>query len=102
MYKSKYFNVGKTVCTNRVNELTGECERFLIEILIALQRYTFKDWGSISEEDKQVNENNLKNTDDIFLMGAYETCKGTICIMTNRATGTVGDNVTTILFPDER
>lgn len=102
MYKSKYFNVGKTVCTNKVNELTGECERFLIEILIALQRYTFKDWGNISEEDKQINENNLKNTEDIFLMGAYETCKGTIWIMTNRATEMPGDNVTMVLFPDER
>lgn len=102
MYKSKYFNVGKTVCTNRVNELTGKCERFLIEILIALQRYTFKDWGSISEEDKQVNEDNLKNSDDIFLMGVYETCKGTILITTNRATEIPEDNITTVLFPAER
>lgn len=102
MYKSKYFNVGKTVCTNKVNELTGKCERFLIEILIALQRYTFKDWGSISEEDKQVNEDNLKNSDDIFLMGVYETCKGTILIITNRASEIPEDNVTTVLFPVER
>ena len=53
-------------------------------------------------EDKQTNEDALQYPDDLYLLGAYKTCKGKIYIITNRISETAGDNATTICFPDER
>lgn len=102
MVKSKYFNVGKVVATIRVNNTIKENEQFAREIISALQRYVNKDWGDLDEEDKQTNEDALQYPDDLYLLGAYKTCKGKIYIITNRISETAGDNATTICFPDER
>lgn len=102
MVKSKYFNVGKVVATIGVNNTIKENEQFAREIISALQRYVNKDWGDLDEEDKQTNEDALQYPDDLYLLGAYKTCKGEIYIITNRISETAGDNATTICFPDER
>lgn len=102
MVKSKYFNVGKIVATIGVNNTIKENEQFAREIISALQRYVNKDWGDLDEEDKQTNEDALQYPDDLYLLGAYKTCKGKIYIITNRISETAGDNATTICFPDER
>lgn len=102
MVKSKYFNVGKVVATIGVNNTIKENEQFAREIISALQRYVNKDWGDLDEEDKQTNEDALQYPDDLYLLGAYKTCKGKIYIITNRISETAGDNATTICFPDER
>lgn len=102
MVKSKYFNVGKVVATIGVNNTIKENEQFAREIISALQRYVNKDWGDLGEEDKQTNEDALQYPDDLYLLGAYKTCKGKIYIITNRISETAGDNATTICFPDER
>lgn len=102
MVKSKYFNVGKVVATIGVNNTIKENEQFSREIISALQRYVNKDWGDLDEEDKQTNEDALQYPDDLYLLGAYKTCKGKIYIITNRISETAGDNATTICFPDER
>lgn len=102
MIKSKYFNVGKVVATIGVNNTIKENKQFAREIISALQRYVNKDWGDLDEEDKQTNEDTLQYPDDLYLLGAYKTCKGKIYIITNRISETAGDNATTICFPDER
>lgn len=102
MVKSKYFNVGKVVATIGVNNTIKENEQFAREIISALQRYVNKDWGDLDEEDKQTNEDALQYPDDLYLLGAYKTCKGKIYIITNRISETAGDNAITICFPDER
>ena len=102
MVKSKYFNVGKVVATIGVNNTIKENEQFARGIISALQRYVNKDWGDLDEEDKQTNEDALQYPDDLYLLGAYKTCKGKIYIITNRISETAGDNATTICFPDER
>lgn len=102
MVKSKYFNVGKVVATIGVNNTIKENEQFAREIISVLQRYVNKDWGDLDEEDKQTNEDALQYPDDLYLLGAYKTCKGKIYIITNRISETAGDNATTICFPDER
>ena len=102
MVKSKYFNVGKVVATIGVNNTIKENEQFAREIISALQRYVNKDWGDLDEEDKQTNEDALQYPDDLYLLGAYKTCKGEIYIITNRISETAEDNATTICFPDER
>ena len=48
------------------------------------------------------NEDALKYPDDLYLLAAYETCKGKIWIITNRISENAGDNATTVCFPSER
>lgn len=102
MYESKYFNAGKVVWTQSINNVVAEHKQFGKEVLIALMRFLEKDWGDLDEEDKQTNEDALQYSDDLYLLGAYKTCKGKIYIITNRISETAGDNATTICFPDER
>lgn len=101
MFASKYFNVGQVVVTRGINGVMMENERFAVEVGLCLKRYCVKDFGNISEEDIQTNEEALKYPEDLYLFGSYQTCVGKIWIITN-VTETVGMNVTTVLLPDER
>lgn len=102
MITSKFFNMGKVVVTHGINEAMMENNRFAAEVNLSLRRYAVKDWGNLSEEDKRENGNALQYPDDLYLLAAYNTCKGKIWIITNRISETAGDNVTTICFPNER
>lgn len=79
-----------------------ENDRFAAEVQLSLQRYAVKDWGCLNEENKQTNEDSLNNPDDLYLLAAYETCKGKIYIITNKISENAGDNSTIVCFPDER
>mgnify|MGYP003306305277 CR=1 FL=1 len=102
MWESKYFNVGKVVCTATINNLMSENKQFAREILSAMERYCNKDWGDLDAEDKQINDDALNYPEDLYLLAAYKTCKGKIYIITNRISEMAGDNATTICFSDER
>ena len=94
--------MGKIVVTNRINEAMKENRKFVVEVNLCLQRYAVKDLGNLDEEDKQTNEDALQYSDDLYLLAAYQTCKGKIWIITNRISENAGDNATTVCFPDER
>ena len=102
MITSKFFNMGKVVVTHGINETMMGNNRFAAEVNLSLRRYAVKDWGNLSEEDKQTNENAFQYPDNLYLLAAYNTCKGKIWIITNRISETAGDNVTTVCFPNER
>ena len=102
MITSKFFNMGKVVVTHGINENMMKNNRFAAEVNLSLRRYAVKDWGNLSEEDKQTNEDALRYPDDLYLLAAYNTCKGKIWIVTNRISETEGDDVTTVCFPNER
>ena len=102
MITSRFFNMGKIVVTHGINEAMRENIQFVREVNSCLQRYAVKDWGDLDLEDKEVNEDALQYPDDLYLMGAYQTCKGKIWIITNRISEIAGDNATTVLFPHER
>lgn len=102
MFTSKYFNLGKIVCTATLHNVMSENSRFAKEVITAINRYSNKDWGDLCEEDKQINEDALQYPDDLYLLAAYQTCKGKIYIITNRISENAGDNATTVCFPDER
>lgn len=102
MITSKYFNMGQIVVTKGINETMKENRKFAMEVNLCLQRYAVKDWGNLDEEDKQTNEDALNYPDDLYLLASYMTCKGNIWIITNRISENVGDNATTVCFPDER
>lgn len=102
MFISKYFNIGKVVVTHGINETMKENSRFAAEVNLSLQRYCVKDWETISDGDKQVNEEALQYPDDLYLLAAYQTCEGKIYIITSRISENAGDNATTVCFPSER
>ncbi len=102
MLTSKFFDIGKVVVTHGINEAIKENDRFAAEVSLSLRRYAVKDWGCLDEEDKQTNEDALQYPDDLYLLAAYETCKGKIWIITNRISEIAGDNATTVCFPSER
>ena len=102
MITSKFFNMGKVVVTKGIDNLMRENNLFHLEVLLALDNFSNKDWGIIDAEDKQTNEDALNYPDDLYLLGAYKTCKGKIYIITNRISEKAGDNATTVCFPDER
>lgn len=102
MITSKYFNIGKVVVTHGINEAMTENSRFAAEVNLSLQRYAVKDLGNLDDEDKQINDDALKYPDDLYLLAAYQTCKGKIWIITNRISENAGDNATTVCFPSER
>lgn len=101
MFTSKYFNMGKVVVTCGVNEAL-ENKRFALEVSLALERYAVKDWGDLCESDQEINNDALNNQDDLYLLAAYQTCKGKIYIITNRISENPGDNSTIVCFPEER
>ena len=102
MFISKYFNLGKVVCTATLNNAMSENKQFASEVMSALQKYCNKDWGDLCEEDKQINDDALQYPEDLYLLAAYKTCKGKIYIITERISENAGDNATTICFPDEK
>ena len=102
MITSKFFNMGQIVVTRSINEYMSADRKFATEINLCLRRFAVKDWGELDEEDKQTNEEALQYPDDLYLLGAYQTGKGKIWIITNRISEKAGDNATTVLFPEER
>ena len=102
MITSKFFNMGQVVVTKGINAAMEESNKFLLEVNLCLQRFAVKDWGNLGEEDKQTNEDALNYPDDLYLLGAYQTSKGKIWIITNRISEKAGDNATTVCFPDQR
>lgn len=102
MITSKFFNMGQIVVTKGIDTQMRENENFAMEVNLSLQRYAVKHWGNLDEEDKQTNNEALNYPDDLYILGAYKTCKGKIWIITNRISEKAGDNATTVCFPDER
>ena len=94
MFNSKYFKLGRQVASQKVSIELMENKQFATEIFHAMERYCYKDWGILSDGDKEMNEQALQDEDR--LMGAYMTCKGKIWIITEWDRSS-----TIILFPDE-
>lgn len=94
MFKSKYFDLGRQVVSQRVSIEILESSLFASEIMDAMSRYCRKDWGIINSTDANLNEQAIKDGDR--LLGAYMTSKGKIYIITEW-----DRSATIILFPDE-
>ena len=77
--------------------VADEMERnpiFAWEVTIAFNRYQSKDWGDLSQEDKELNDLAVKTGERI--LAACDTSKGKIWIITEW-----DRSATTILFPIE-
>ena len=94
MYADVRKEIGQLLATRGVAELMETDSYFKREITNAFVRYTKQDWGSISEEDWEMNDFSWKNGERT--LAAYETSHGKIFIITE-----CDRSATTILFPDE-
>ena len=94
------FNTGQIVATRGVYDFACENPDFAQFIQKPLNRHVKGDWGDVDDEDKQTNDQALKQ--DTRLLSAYNDDRfpqngvATIWIITEADRST-----TTILFPDE-
>ena len=86
---------GAKVMTRGIADKIADNEKFAKQVTYFMGLYLQGNWGVVSEDDKAMNDMSVQSGTG-SLMGAYETCEGTIWIMTEH-----DRSVTTILFPDE-
>lgn len=89
------FELGKIVATPRIKNDISESE-FHSEVMDALDRYMDMDWGLVSPDSKELNDEAVKNDDSI--LAVYPTTKGEIWILTDWEENSPH---TTIMYSDE-
>jgi hypothetical protein len=91
------FNLGQVVATPaalKALEEAGQSPSFFLD------RHIQGDWGTVNDEDKQLNDQAL--VDGGRLLSAYKTLKGErLWIITEAADDSGNRAATTILRPDE-
>lgn len=85
---------GRILATKGVANEMEESPVFAGEVAAAFNRYQGKDWGELSQEDKDLNNQAVGAGERI--LAAYQTSKGRIWIITEW-----DRSATTILFPSE-
>jgi len=80
--------------TTSVNNKIIENTQFAKDVVNAVKKYCKYDWGCLTEEDKNSNDEALKNGNRI--VAAYETCCSKIYIITE-----VDRSITTVLLSEE-
>lgn len=83
-------NLGTLVITQNAKETLNE-----LDVLKALSRYIDYDWGEVSKEDKQANDNALKRGERV--LGVYSDRNGNKFWIITEA----DRSVTTILLPED-
>ncbi len=88
------FKLGETVMTRGIVDFIIENKNRYNEVALSLARHSNGDWGSLSNEDIELNNQGLETGDR--LLSSYEVDGRKIWIITE------GDrSSTTILFPEE-
>ena len=88
------FQLGKLVMTSGIQNIINENPSYQYELVNYLNRYMNEDWGDLCDEDKQMNEDGIKNNERI--LASYLTTSGKIYIITER-----DRSYTTILLKSE-
>lgn len=86
----------KWYMTRGINGAIADSTDFAIEIDKAIKRYLACDWGDLGEEDKQLNDDAVKDPGSDRILARYNTSKGGVYIITE-----VDASTTTILFCSE-
>ena len=88
------FQLGKLVMTNGIQNIINEKPSYQYELVNYLNRYMNEDWGDLCDDDKQMNEDAIRNNER--LLASYVTSGGNIYIITER-----DRSYTTILLRSE-
>lgn len=86
--------------TARLNERMAESEDMARAINTAVARFVRKDWGEVPDEDKQYNDEDLKNRDG-HVLARYETPEDDIYINLSFDEVAPGSNTALIMFCNE-
>lgn len=89
--------LGTKVATRSIVFKTDMDDKFAKGVAESMKRFQNKDFGDLSDEDKQSNMEALENGG--MIMGSYNIGSDRIWIM--RDADGKGSYVTTVLFPDE-
>lgn len=90
----RMFSLGQIGTTRGIWSWMISDSKFCREVGEAIQRHASCDWGDLCEEDKQMNDEGLKDNGRLF--SAYDTSQGKIWIITEWYR-----SATTVLFPNE-
>lgn len=88
------FKSGQIVATTGIVEETKRNPHFSESIKESLKKHLSGDWGCVSVQDSELNDQAIANKDRIF--STYEIFKKKIYIITE-----ADRSATTVLFPDE-
>ena len=91
--KTKLFNCGRVIITQRVNNLIAENIDFSKQVIASLKRHSNGDWGDLDAQDKKANDDALIHGERI--LSAYNGVEK-IWVITE-----ADRSSTTILFPSE-
>ena len=83
------------VVSENVKKSLSESNKFTDEMLTILKKYRRQNWGDISEEERQRNDNAYKYKNDCIL-AMYNTSKGHVYINAN-----IDRSQTNIVFSNE-
>lgn len=86
----------KWYMTRGINDAIADNADFAKELDKAIKRYLAFDWGDLGEEDKQLNDDAVKNPGSDRILARYNTSKSGVYIITE-----ADGSATTILFCSE-
>ncbi len=89
--------MSKTYMTRGINDEIARNDKFAKEICDILRRFNMKDWGDLCDDDKQMNEDALKNGGRLF--AAYDTSVKKVYVITDGLN--TKEKYTIILFAEE-
>lgn len=90
------FPLGQTVVTAAIDRRMDKDKAFARFVRVSLGRYIRCDWGDTCDEDKQSNEEALRDGERILAVYIYPKTDEKIWIITEW-----DRSVTTILFPSD-
>lgn len=93
---NRKFELGRTVVTAAINARMDTDKDFERFVQMSLGRYINCDWGDTCEEDKQVNEDSLRDGERLLAVYIYPKTGEKIWIITEWDRST-----TTILYPSD-
>lgn len=90
------FELGRTVVTAAINARMDTDKDFARFVQMSLGRYINCDWGDTCEEDKQVNEDSLRDGERLLAVYIYPKTGEKIWIITEW-----DRSATTVLYPSD-
>ena len=90
--------MSKTYMTRGINDEIARNDKFAKEICDIVKRFAAKDWGILCDDDKQMNEDALRNGNG-RVFAAYNTSVKKVYLITDGLKTEY--EATTILFAEE-
>ena len=90
------FELGQTVVTEAIDERMKSDKGFAVFVQMSLGKYVQGDWGDTCDEDKQTNEESLRDGERLLAVYIYPNTGEKILIITEW-----DRSVTTIMFPSD-